>query len=129
MRFRQYHFALGALLSLVLVSADLSAQSTGRITGSVTDSSAAPVAGASVNLYMAGASGVIATTNTTAEGLFSFAAVQAGSYDIGVENPGFSKFTSRGVVVHAAQETSLPAFRLEVKAVEQSVEVTADAQT
>jgi Carboxypeptidase regulatory-like domain/TonB dependent receptor len=107
----------------------LFAQSTGRITGNVTDASGAPVAGASVNLSLAGAASVMATTNTTAEGLFSFAAVQAGSYDLSVESKGFSKFTSRGVVVNAARETAFPTVRLEVKAVEQSVEVMADTQT
>jgi hypothetical protein len=107
----------------------LYAQSTGRITGSVSDTSGAAIAGATVNLYMTGATAVIATTNTTADGLFSFAAVQAGSYDLSIENPGFAKSITRGLVVNAARETTFPTVKLEVKAVEQSVEVTADAQT
>src|SRR5262245_35977926 len=103
-------------------------QSTGRITGSVTDASGSPVAGATVNLSMTGAGRALASTTTTAEGLFSFAAVQAGSYDLSVENPGFAKFTSRGLGVNPARETVIPAIRLEIKSVEQTVEVTAEAQ-
>ena len=47
--------------------------------------------------------------------------------DLSVENAGFAKYTARGVTVNAARETSLAAVRLEVKSVEQSVEVTAEA--
>src|SRR6059058_3565680 len=103
----------------VAFSATLFGQASGRITGSVMDASGAPVAGATVHLNMAGAASVLANTTTSSDGLFSFAAVQAGSYDLSVENAGFAKFTARGVTVNAARETSLAAVRLEVKSVEQ----------
>src|SRR5262249_48359505 len=79
--------------------------------------------------YMTGVTRVMATTTTTGEGLFSFAAVQAGSYDLSVENPGFSRFVTRGLVVNAARETTFPTIKLEIRSVEQSVELTAETQT
>jgi len=127
--FRRWQGAIATLCSYWFFSVALYAQSTGRITGSVSDTSGAPVAGATVNLYMTGVTSVMATTTTTGEGLFSFAAVQAGSYDLSVENPGFSRFVTRGLVVNAARETTFPTIKLEIKSVEQSIEVMADTQT
>jgi hypothetical protein len=70
----------------------------------------------------------LANTTTSTEGIFSFAAVQAGSYDLSVENAGFAKYSFRGVTVNPGQETAVPPIKLEVKSVEQSVEVIAESQ-
>jgi hypothetical protein len=119
-----------AVLSLFTIfTGALFAQASGRITGSVGDATGAGIAGATVQLHLAGTSAVAASTTTSSDGLFSFAAVSAGSYDVTVENPGFAKYSARGVVVNAARETVMPAIKLEIRAVEQTVEVAGDSQT
>jgi hypothetical protein len=105
------------------------AQSTGRITGSVTDASGAAVPGATVSLHMSGGSAAIQTATTTSDGLFSFAAIQPGAYDLSVGSSGFASFSYRAAVVNAARETVIPTIKLELKSVQQTVEVTGDVQT
>src|SRR6185369_4213137 len=113
----------------VLLSGSCFAQVTGRIAGSVTDSSGAAVPDAVVNLLLAGGAKPVLTTVTTPEGLYSFTNVRPESYDMSVEAKGFLKYTLRGVRVDPARETSLPKVQLELSAVKQSVDVTADVQT
>src|SRR5437588_12807717 len=110
-------------------SAAIFAQSTGRLTGNITDASGAAVPSATVNLYMIGGRTAVQTAPATSDGLFSFSAIQPGSYDISVEAAGFAKFTYRAAVVNAARETVVPTIKLELKSVQQTVEVTGDAQT
>src|SRR5437867_8493956 len=93
---------------LTLLAGSVSAQVTGRISGSVTDSSGAAVPGATVNLLLPGGSKPILTTVTTSEGLFSVTNVRPESYDLTVDAKGFLKYTLRGVKVDPARETSLP---------------------
>ena len=114
---------------LFVFTGALFAQASGKLTGNITDKTGAAVAGAIVQLQIPNTPTVAASTTSSSEGLFSFAGVAAGSYDLSVENPGFAKFTSHGVTVNAARETVIPAIKLEVRSVEQSVEVTADTQT
>src|ERR1043166_3100177 len=111
---------------LTLLAGSISAQVTGRISGSVTDSSGAAIPDATVNLLLAGGSKPALTTVTTPEGLFSFTNVRPESYDLTVDAKGFLKYTLRGVKVDPARETSLPRVQLELAAVTQSVDVTAD---
>ena len=77
-----YHRLVTSLTCACLLVPAVLAQSTGRITGSVTDSTGAPVPAAAVTLNMSGSSAVVARTATSTEGIYSFAAVQAGSYDL-----------------------------------------------
>src|SRR6266481_254966 len=113
----------------VLVAGSCFAQVTGRITGSVTDSSGAAIPDAVVNLLLAGGAKPVLTTVTTPEGLYSFTNVRPESYDMTVEAKGFLKYTLRSVRVDPARETSLPKVQLELSAVTQPVDVTADVQT
>ena len=114
---------------LAILAGSCLAQVTGRLSGSVSDPSGAPVPNAAVNLSLAGGSKPILTTVTTAEGLFSFTNVRPESYDLTVDSKGFLKYTLRGVKVDTARETSLPRIQLEVATVTQAVDVVADAQT
>src|SRR4051794_4549100 len=112
--------ALFTALSLFTIfTGALFAQASGRITGSVADVTGAGVAGATVQLHLSGTASVASAPTTSGDGLFSFASVAAGSYDVSVENPGFAKYTARGVVVNAARESVLPPIKLEIRAVEQ----------
>jgi hypothetical protein len=120
---------LGFSAAFALFVASGFAQVTGRLSGSVTDSSGAAIPNATVNLLLAGGAKPILTTVTTGEGLFSFTNVRPEKYDLAIESSGFLKYSLRGVTIDPARETSLPAIKLELSAVTQSVDVTADAQT
>src|SRR5216684_4948890 len=120
---------LGFSASFVLFVALGFAQVTGRLSGSVTDSSGAAIPNATVNLLLTGGKQPVLTTVTTPEGLYSFTNVRPETYDMTVESAGFLKYSLRGVKVEPARETSLPKLQLEVAAVTASVDVTADVQT
>ena len=120
---------LGFSVLFVLFVASGFAQVTGRLSGSVTDSSGAAIPNATVNLLLAGGAKPVLTTVTTSEGLFSFTNVRPEKYDLTIESSGFLKYSLRGVKIDPARETSLPAIKLELAAVTQSVDVTADVQT
>ena len=120
---------LAFLLFFILPSPLAFAQVTGRLSGSVTDSSGAAIPNATVNLLLPGGAKPVLTAVTTAEGLFSFTNVRPELYDLAVESSGFLKYSLRGVKIDPARETSLPAIKLELAAVTQSVDVTANVQT
>ncbi|MDQ3173243.1 MAG: carboxypeptidase-like regulatory domain-containing protein, partial [Acidobacteriota bacterium] len=78
------------LFVLIMFSASvaLAQTTTSRITGTVTDSTGAVVAGATVTLKNE-ATGVTETQQTTDAGFYAFASVPVGSYTISVERSGF----------------------------------------
>jgi len=94
----------------------------------VTDATQAAIPGATVNLIMAGSASPVQTTTTSADGVFAFSAVQPGNYSVAVESGGFAKYVYAPVLVNPMIETSLPAIRLELQSVQQSVEVSGDVQ-
>ena len=96
---------VAALLLLAGVSAK--AQLSGRISGSVVDSSGSSVPGANVRLYLAGGKKAVLTVKTSAEGLYNLLGVRPAEYDLEVEAAGFVKTALRGIVVDAARETSV----------------------
>jgi hypothetical protein len=121
-----YKCAFAALLLLGGIRAN--AQLSGRISGSVVDSSGAAVAGAIVNLYLAGGAKPLLSTTTSAEGLFNLLGVRPADYDLSVEAPGFLKVTVRAVTVDAAREASVPPVTLMLAGITQSIDVPADIQ-
>jgi hypothetical protein len=102
-------------------------QATGRIAGQVTDPAGALIPNASVTLGAAGSGAVAFRTTTTEEGLFNFLGLPPGNYDLTVEAQGFNKYVGRNIVVDAGRETSIPAIKLEVGSVSETVEVTGAA--
>jgi len=104
------------------------AQFSGRVTGSVVDSSGAAVAGATVDLYLAGGEKPLLTVKTTAEGLYHFLGVRPADYDLTVEARGFQKAAVRGISVDASRETNVPGVKLQLSTLSQTVEVSAEAQ-
>jgi hypothetical protein len=120
-------FAFSAFIALLAISC--LAQVTGRLTGSVTDTSGAPMPNARVEMRLKGSSKAALSTVTTAEGLFTFAGIRPESYDVVVVAQGFLNYTLRGVKIDPARENSLPPIKLELAAVTQAVDVTADVQT
>lgn len=104
------------------------AQVTGRLSGTVVDATGAAIPGATVNLALAGSTTPVLAATTTSEGLFSLIGVRPETYDVIVEASGFRKQTVRQVKIDPGTETSVPAIKLEVGSVTESVEVTATAQ-
>src|SRR5256885_16441562 len=97
--------------SLVLgcaFAAIASAQITARLSGSIVDPSGAVVPGATVDVLLPGGAKPILSQTTTAEGLFAFTAVPAGTYDLSITAAGFRKYAERKIVLSAGAETAPP---------------------
>jgi hypothetical protein len=120
MRFACGLFVLGVI--------PLLAQFSGRVTGSVVDSSGSSVPDAQVNLYLAGGQKPLLTTKTSSDGQYYFNSVRAANYDLTVEAKGFLKLTVRNLTVDAARETTVPQIKLQVAAVTETVDVKGDVQ-
>jgi hypothetical protein len=107
----------------------LAAQITSRLTGSVVDTPGLAVPGATVDVFLPGGKQPILITVTSAEGLFAFTEVSAGTYDAIVSFKGFEKSTERGVILVAGTEMALPAVHLEIGSVTNVVEMNETALT
>ncbi len=91
------------LMLLLLMPRALFAQvDTGRVEGTVKDSTGAILPGAKISLVN-DATKVAQTAVSTSSGSYVFEAVKPGTYTIEAESPGFQKYTSLGVVAHVQQ--------------------------
>ncbi len=105
----------------------LSAQFSGRVTGTVVDSSGAAVPAADVELYVAGGKKAVLTVKTSADGAFHFIGVRPSDYDLSVMAKGFITATVRNLSVDAARETDVAQIKLQLASVTQSVDVIAES--
>jgi len=114
------------LALLPLIATLLFAQSDrGTITGTVSDPANAVVPGAAVvakNME----TGAQAQTVTTATGNFTLASLQAGTYEVSVEAPGFNKAIQQGITVQVALTVRLDV-TLKIGSTSDTVSVTAEA--
>src|SRR5271170_2908008 len=120
-------FAFGVCLCLaaMLLGAPLSAQSTfGSISGSVTDASGSAVPDAQVTLTDIGTAAK-QTYTTGSDGLYQFVNLNPGEYRVDFEKAGFKHTKRDSVVVQVQQAVRIDA-TMEVGAVNQTVEVTAE---
>ena len=69
----------------------------------------------------------VSTAKTDQQGRYTFPDLNPGAYVIGVEAPGFKKYTQENVILHANEKASLPDIVLAVGPVTESVTVTAQA--
>jgi hypothetical protein len=83
-----------------------SAAVNGQISGSVTDSSGAPVAAAHVEAVNAG-TGYRQTVTTSPSGLFQLALLPLGEYSVTVDASGFTPYRRTGVVITAGGVATL----------------------
>lgn len=98
---------------------------TATLLGSVKDSSGAVVPGANVSAR-ATETGQTRVVTSGADGAFRLSALPVGNYEIRVEHPGFRTQVQSGLSLTVGQEAVLN-FTMEVGAIEQTVEVTAEA--
>jgi hypothetical protein len=109
----------------MLLGSPLSAQTTfGSISGTVTDASGSAVASAQVTLTSA-ATSAKQTFTTGADGLYSFVNLSPGEYTLEVEKSGFKHVKREAVVVQVQQAVRIDV-AMELGAVSQTVEVTAE---
>src|SRR5262245_32473365 len=117
-----------AILSLALFvfGSVLHAQSTRvELSGAIKDPSDLPVAGATVQIRNTDTSATADTTSDSS-GIYRFAALTPGNYEVTVRKEGFSLLKRSGLTFRVGEQISLD-LPLKVGDVSQSVEVTAEA--
>jgi hypothetical protein len=120
-KYLKYIFLLPAILLATGVRSNAQSIVTGAVSGTVTDASGAVVADASVTL-VSEATQETRTAVTGANGVFQFALLKPGPYDITVEKTGFRKSLQKANVM-LGQTASLNA-KLEIGESTQTVEIT-----
>jgi hypothetical protein len=111
-------------LCLVLASKSLAfaqAGYTGSFNGRVVDQGEAVITGATVTATNTG-TGVVRTTTTNSDGLYSMTALPPGTYDVKTDNAGFAPSSKKGVTLPAGSTLTLD-FTMGVAGTTQSIEV------
>src|SRR3954463_13877932 len=111
-----------AIVTFLLGSRALQAQSTAQITGTVRDPSGAIVTTATV-VVVHESTGILATAKSNQEGSYSVPLLQPGVYRVEVQAPGFKKVERSGITLVVAQTAQID-FNLELGSSSQSVSVT-----
>lgn len=93
---------LAALAGLSLALPAQAQKITGTIRGTVTDPSGAVIQGAKVTVTNE-ETGLTRTGDTTSAGIYAFAELPVGSYQVRVENPGFKAEVRSKVVLNVAE--------------------------
>jgi hypothetical protein len=87
---------------LFLLPLGLFAQSGGTITGTAVDVAGDPVPNAEIQATNVSTKAILKTTTSSA-GVYTFAELPAGTYDLSNNSPGFTPFAQRGVAVTAGR--------------------------
>ncbi len=114
---------LAALAVLIFTGSALYAQVSGAITGTVYDSSGAPVQNAAIVLR-GGENGIERQSKTDGAGRYGFELLPAGKYDLEASAPGFKKSLRQGLGLTAADRLQIN-FNLELGEQSTTVSVTA----
>ena len=120
---KRFTNVLIASLVVLLAQIAIQAQTTGSLSGTVTDPGTAVVPGATVKLVN-NATGAERSAITSSTGAFDFQALLPGTYTISVEATGFKRAVARDVVVAVAIPASVT-IGLEVGLAGETVTVTA----
>jgi len=121
-------FALILLILIVAQHAFGQGGATGAITGVVQDKSGGGVSGAKVTVLNEATKEVLRTEATDSSGLFTMTLLPAGKYTIHVVADGFADTKAAGILVRVTETTRLT-IPLQLKSVQQSVEVSAEVFT
>src|SRR5450759_2650799 len=114
-------FSIKLCTLLALFAAACFAQTFGEITGRISDSTGASVAGATVTLTNTNTNAVRTTTSTDA-GDYSLPSVPPGGYNVKVERQGFKAAIVNNAEVQVQQTVRLD-FSLQVGQLSESIEV------
>ena len=127
-RFDKTVLVVATQVVIVLCSAPFStAQTTGVITGTITDPSGSNVPNAQVLIRNTG-TGESRTFRTNNSGVYTAFALPVGQYDVTVTAEGFKTTTKAGIQLNVADKLAIN-FALEIGNVSQSVEVTGATPT
>src|SRR5919108_1716470 len=110
---------------LFLSTALFSQSSNGTISGTVSDATGAVIPGVTVTATN-NATGVVTTVISNDAGVYNFASLQPGTYNVSAMLPGFQTRTFNDVQLGNAGQLRLN-FTIEVAATAQAVEVTVEA--
>lgn len=127
------HFSLGRTMSVLLgltliIGFALSAwgqYTTARLSGTVTDPSAAVVVGATVTVQDVG-TGYTQTVTTTSAGQYLFPSLPVGTYQVTVSMTGYNRYVQKGIVLSVGQAATLDV-QLKVGMVAEQMVVTANS--
>jgi len=119
--------ALAAVVCLALAPAAAAQTQTGRISGTVTDSSGAVMPGVSVTVANE-ATALSRTATTDGQGAYVFVDLPIGTYTVKTELAGFKSAVKTGYKLDADGRVTVD-FKLELGSVTESVEVTAQGET
>ena len=123
----RYDSRWATLLPIVVFLATQTAvaqQGKGVIVGTVTDSSGAAVAGATVKVINTGTN-FTTTVTTGPEGEYVTPAIAVGEYRVVVDQTGFKSVVGSGIVLEVDQRAQVD-FRLELGSVQEAIEVKGD---
>ena len=120
-RTRLFFHILGSALLLAMSTAFAVAQTSGEISGLVTDQSGAAVTGAAVTITNK-ATGATRNVTTNSEGLYSFPSLGPGIYELKVEQSGFKTVRLDNVKIEVQQTARLDV-SLEVGQVDEMVTI------
>jgi len=95
--------ALGMIMSCLIA---IYAQTTGSMSGTVTDPNGAILAGANITLKN-DATGLERRTVTNDKGIFGFTSLQPGVYSVTVENSGFKRALASNITVQVSTEAAV----------------------
>ncbi len=115
-------FALVLLLATAAVLSGWAQSSTGTVKGILADDSGAVIPAVSITLT---GNGATKSSQTQADGSYTFAGIAPGQYTLNVTVPGFAPF-SKAVTVDAGNPVQVP-IQLSIRAEKQEVTVQADA--
>src|SRR6202165_1641631 len=96
------------VLLAVFVAANLHAQDTGAITGTVRDNTGAVIQGADVKISGT-AGGIERTTTTNSDGDYLAAGLPVGTYSLTISAKGFKTFKGDGIVLRVGQKARVDA--------------------
>ena len=114
-----------ALLIAISASPALAQQTTGNISGRITDAQGAAVPGVSVTAKTA-ATGFSRTDVSDGEGVYRLTALPVGTYELTAELTGFAPFVRKDIVVNVASTTDLN-IDMRVAGLSETLSVTAES--
>ena len=125
-KFRRITYLVFTLLLTLFVASDVRAQSTGSITGTVSDSSGAAIPDAVVTLTNTGTA-LIHTVETNTSGVFSFPNLPIGTYTMQISKAGFETQKRAATELLTGQTIGIDV-TLKVGSQVESIEVTTETQ-